>query len=326
VPGLFYFGDSLLDVGNNNNLDTTAKANYPPYGIDFPLGPTGRFANGANLADYIAALVGFPLGIAPFVNATNADIVNGVNYASGGGGILDNSGSNLGKVYSLDDQLDNHDSIISRLNNLVGIENTTELLSESLYVSYIGSNDYINNYFIPNNTALRAAISPQTFATFVTTTYYFQLLRLYDCGARKVAVFGLGLIGCIPRELYLYPPTAGEACDDNINQAVEYFNTGVQSVVAALNILPGANFTYINSFAISEAPVPAGVNATAPCCVVSTSDGQCVEGSTPCTVRDAHIFYDDFHPVSIFAQAIAGAAYSGPSPSIASPYSISQLI
>ncbi|KAL2927976.1 hypothetical protein RDABS01_001679 [Bienertia sinuspersici] len=35
VPCFFIFGDSLSDVGNNNNLNTKAKVNYPPYGIDF---------------------------------------------------------------------------------------------------------------------------------------------------------------------------------------------------------------------------------------------------------------------------------------------------
>lgn len=53
VPCLFVLGDSLFDNGNNNNLLTTAKANYPPYGIDFPDGPTGRFTNGRNVADFL---------------------------------------------------------------------------------------------------------------------------------------------------------------------------------------------------------------------------------------------------------------------------------
>jgi len=53
VPCFFIFGDSLSDNGNNNNLVTMAKANYQPYGIDFPEGPTGRFTNGRNLVDII---------------------------------------------------------------------------------------------------------------------------------------------------------------------------------------------------------------------------------------------------------------------------------
>lgn len=51
VPCLFFFGDSQFDNGNNNFLITSAKANYRPYGIDYPDGPTGRFSNGQNIAD-----------------------------------------------------------------------------------------------------------------------------------------------------------------------------------------------------------------------------------------------------------------------------------
>ena len=55
VPGLFIFGDSLIDNGNNNNLPSFAKANYFPYGIDFNGGPTGRFSNGYTMVDEIGA-------------------------------------------------------------------------------------------------------------------------------------------------------------------------------------------------------------------------------------------------------------------------------
>ncbi|KAB1668923.1 hypothetical protein ES319_1Z093200v1 [Gossypium barbadense] len=53
VPCYFIFGDSLSDNGNNNNLSTLAKVNYSPYGIDFPVGPTGRFSNGRTAVDFI---------------------------------------------------------------------------------------------------------------------------------------------------------------------------------------------------------------------------------------------------------------------------------
>ena len=51
----FVFGDSLVDNGNNNYLLTTARADSPPYGIDYPTGrPTGRFSNGFNIPDFIS--------------------------------------------------------------------------------------------------------------------------------------------------------------------------------------------------------------------------------------------------------------------------------
>lgn len=53
VPALYVFGDSILDSGNNNYLATLAKADYPPYGVDFDGGATGRFTNGKTSADFI---------------------------------------------------------------------------------------------------------------------------------------------------------------------------------------------------------------------------------------------------------------------------------
>lgn len=51
VPCFYIFGDSLVDNGNNNGILTLARANYRPYGIDFPQGNTGRFTNGRTYVD-----------------------------------------------------------------------------------------------------------------------------------------------------------------------------------------------------------------------------------------------------------------------------------
>ena len=56
VPAIFVFGDSTVDVGNNNFLATrkVGKANFPQYGVDLPHSkPTGRFSNGFNTADQL---------------------------------------------------------------------------------------------------------------------------------------------------------------------------------------------------------------------------------------------------------------------------------
>jgi hypothetical protein len=61
VPAMFVFGDSTVDVGNNNFLpgcSADCRANYARYGVDYPShAPTGRFSNGYNLADHIGISV-----------------------------------------------------------------------------------------------------------------------------------------------------------------------------------------------------------------------------------------------------------------------------
>lgn len=52
----FIFGDSLVDAGNNNYLQTLSKANIPPNGIDFRASggnPTGRYSNGRTIGDIV---------------------------------------------------------------------------------------------------------------------------------------------------------------------------------------------------------------------------------------------------------------------------------
>ncbi|KAA3475549.1 GDSL esterase/lipase [Gossypium australe] len=95
-PAMFVMGDSLVDNGNNNGLRSLAKSNYPPYGIDFQGGPTGRFTNGKSIIDLLGDLLGLPLLPAFTVTFTGQlDIRVGVNYASAAAGILDESGLNL---------------------------------------------------------------------------------------------------------------------------------------------------------------------------------------------------------------------------------------
>lgn len=53
VPAIFTFGDSAVDVGNNDYLKTIFRADFPPYGRDFPNHQaTGRFCNGKLATDF----------------------------------------------------------------------------------------------------------------------------------------------------------------------------------------------------------------------------------------------------------------------------------
>lgn len=54
VPAIFIFGDSAIDIGTNNFLNSYAKANFRYNGIDFPYSKaTGRFSNGYNIGDQL---------------------------------------------------------------------------------------------------------------------------------------------------------------------------------------------------------------------------------------------------------------------------------
>ena len=58
VPAVYVFGDSNVDSGNNNHLNTIANANRWPYGIDFN-NITGRHTNGKNTADFTGEFLNY---------------------------------------------------------------------------------------------------------------------------------------------------------------------------------------------------------------------------------------------------------------------------
>ena len=54
-PATFIFGDSLVDVGNNDYIFILASANHKPYGIDTAdQVATGRFCNGKIIPDLVS--------------------------------------------------------------------------------------------------------------------------------------------------------------------------------------------------------------------------------------------------------------------------------
>lgn len=57
VP-FFLFGDSFLDVGNNNYINTSTldQANFWPYGETYFKFPTGRFSDGRLVSDFIGEI------------------------------------------------------------------------------------------------------------------------------------------------------------------------------------------------------------------------------------------------------------------------------
>ncbi|KAK7364788.1 hypothetical protein VNO80_13530 [Phaseolus coccineus] len=91
----FVFGDSLVDSGNNNYLATTARADAPPYGIDYAPShrATGRFSNGYNIPDLISQKLGAESTL-PYLSPElrGNKLLVGANFASAGIGILNDTG------------------------------------------------------------------------------------------------------------------------------------------------------------------------------------------------------------------------------------------
>ncbi|KAF5821036.1 putative triacylglycerol lipase [Helianthus annuus] len=296
VPCYFIFGDSLMDNGNNNHLLTQAKVNFPPYGIDFPDGPTGRFNNGRNTSDVIAQLLGFDKFIPPFAIAKGGEILTGVNYASGAAGIRAETAKHLGGRISMDNQIKNHWTTIIRLTYLIGkgsLVETKKYLKKCIYTVGMGNNDYINNYFLPKYYNTSSVYTPEQYAEALVEQYSRQLQELYKSGARMFGVFAAGDSGCTPGMMAEF---GMNSCVDEVNSAVMLFNSRLNMTLNDLNNrFDDAKFILIEG----SREYPNDINVTdTPCCGgSSTSDkGQCAPNQVPCSNRQNYYFWDAFHP------------------------------
>ncbi|KAL2931060.1 hypothetical protein RDABS01_036470 [Bienertia sinuspersici] len=325
VPCYFIFGDSLSDAGNNNDLITKAKVNYKPYGVDFPGRiPTGRFTNGRTMPDFISQFLGFDNFISPYSPQMGKDMLRGVNFASGAAGILEETGSQLGDRIWMDRQLKNYEAALSQLKLMVE-GSVSDYLGKCLYTVNIGSNDYINNYFMPQNFNSSKLYNADQYADLLITRYKTQLQKIYDSGARKIAVYGLGKIGCTPGEMARFE---SRGCVKEINEAVDLFNKKLVSLVDYFNDnIRGGQFTFINLAAMQTLnPIPPGFILDASCCTLR-DDYQCEPQSRPCFIRALYQYMDGFHPTEVVNKVAAKVSYYTPLPlSLVHPVSIRQLV
>ncbi|CAA3021506.1 GDSL esterase lipase EXL3-like [Olea europaea subsp. europaea] len=247
IPALFVFGDSVVDTGNNNFLLTTANANHPPYGQDFMGGkPTGRFSNGKVPPDFIAEEFGIKALLPAYLDLSlqAQDLVTGVNFASGGAG-YDPLTSNV-SVFSLSDQLAMFKEYIVKLKGIVGEERTSNILRESIVIVALGSNDITNTYF---STPLRKFIyNVPSYADLLVSSASSFVQDLYELGSRRIGVFGLPPIGCVPSQRTLKGGVTRN-CVDSYNRAAELFNKKLSDELNLINRkLPEARMVYIDVY------------------------------------------------------------------------------
>ncbi|CAI9778612.1 unnamed protein product [Fraxinus pennsylvanica] len=153
----FVFGDSLVDNGNNNYLATTARADSPPYGIDYPTHrPTGRFSNGFNIPDLISQKLGAESAL-PYLSPqfTGEKLLVGANFASAGIGILNDTGIQFANIIRIYPQLEFFRQYQQRVAALIGEEKAQQLVNKALVLITLGGNDFVNNYFFTPITARR---------------------------------------------------------------------------------------------------------------------------------------------------------------------------
>lgn len=331
VPAVYVFGDSLVDVGNNNYLTVSvAKANFPHNGIDFPTKkPTGRFCNGKNAADLLAEKVGLP-SAPPYlslVKKKNASYIGGVSFASGGAGIFNSSDQVFGQAIPLSKQVENYMEEHEIFVQQMGSSEAEKHFSKSIFTIIIGSNDLFD-YF--GSSDLRKKNTPQQFVDLMANTLKGQLKRLYASGARKFFLAGTGALGCIPAERV---KNKTHECNEERNFWSVKYNEVLKAMLSGLKSeLQGINYSYFDTYSIMQnliqKPSAYGFNEIkAACCGIGELKAKvpCVPISTYCTNRKDHIFWDLYHPTEATARIFVDTLFDGPS-QYTVPMNVRQLV
>ncbi|KAG2724588.1 hypothetical protein I3760_01G025000 [Carya illinoinensis] len=335
----FIFGDSLVDAGNNNFLSTLSKANIPPNGIDFKASkgtPTGRYTNGRTIGDIIGEELGSPNYAVPFLspNSTGKAILYGVNYASGGGGIMNATGRIFVNRLGMDVQIDYFNITRKQFDKLLGPSKARDyIMKKSIFSVTIGANDFLNNYLLPVlSIGARISQTPDAFIDDMLSHLSTQLTRLYQLDARKFVIGNVGPIGCIPYQKTINQLKEDE-CVELPNKLALQYNARLKDLLAQLNEnLPGALFVHANVYdlvldLITNYKQHGFITSSKACC---GNGGQfagiipCGPTSSMCAERSKHVFWDPYHPSEAANLIIAKKLLYGDTKAI-SPMNLKQL-
>ncbi|KAI4367369.1 hypothetical protein MLD38_023114 [Melastoma candidum] len=338
-PAVYIFGDSTADVGTNSFLPNSQfRANYPHYGIDFPKHiPTGRFSNGLNAADFIAKLMGLESSPPPFLSINSTSSMKkysmiGLNFASGGSGILDLTGENVTtnalkskknkNVVSLGEQIKQFAAVRGTLADLMGQAAARNYLANCLFFISTGSNDIFSYYLTRSN------VPEKEFMSTLGSKYERHLELLISLGARKIGIISVPPIGCCPSQRAM---NESGGCLDGLNEQAVTFHSTIRIMMDRINSRHNEiKYSIGNAFNMTmdvlQGPISLFNETKAACCGTGKLNAQemCNPKTSLCSDRTKYLFWDSFHPTSAASEVAATTLFQG-GPRYVYPINFSQL-
>ncbi|KAL0410369.1 UNVERIFIED_CONTAM: GDSL lipase [Sesamum latifolium] len=325
----FIFGDSSVDPGNNNYIDTIPenRANHKPYGQNgFFKDPTGRFSDGRIIVDFIAEYAKLPI-IPPFLEPS-ADYSHGVNFASGGAGIL--STTNEGQAIDLRTQLKYFEEVEKWLAEKLGASEAEEVISNAVYFFSMGSNDYLGGYL--GSPRMQELHHPEQYVGMVIGNLTIAIQELYEKGARKFGFLSLCQLGCLPVMRALNPKAGEGGCFNSQFSCLSTMPSTLSSTIFIKALSSQADSTTGSKIESTIPPtmvcLQEGVNA---CCGSGPFGGVYTCGGTKkvttyelCDNADEYVWWDSFHPTERIHEQFAKALWDGPQASVR-PHNLQDL-
>ncbi|KFK34547.1 hypothetical protein AALP_AA5G160400 [Arabis alpina] len=313
VPALILFGDSIVDVGNNNNLASIVKSNFPPYGRDFiNKNPTGRFCNGKLALDFAAEYIGFSTYPPAFLSreASNENLLIGANFASASSGYYDATSVPFGSI-TLTRQLSYYRAYQNRVTRMIGRENARKMFSKGIHILSAGSSDFLQNYYV--NPLLNILNTPDQFSDILMRSYSDFIQNLYELGARRIGVISLPPMGCLPAAITLFG-AGNKNCVERLNNDAVKFNRKLETTTQMLmkrhsGLKLVAFDAYQPLLDIITNPYDNGFFETKrACCGTGTVETSFLCNSLSlgtCSNATGYVFWDGFHPTEAVNELLA---------------------
>ncbi|KAH7565668.1 hypothetical protein JRO89_XS09G0242300 [Xanthoceras sorbifolium] len=339
AAALFIFGDSFLDAGNNNYINTTnlGQANFWPYGETFFRFPTGRFSDGRLISDFIAEYANLPL-IPPFLQPeTQRYYINGVNFASAGAGALVETLQ--GDVINLETQLGYYKKVESWLREKLGNDEAKMIISRAVYLFSIGSNDYISPFLTNNFTLLINSSSDSKYVGIVIGNLTRVIKEIYESGGRKFAFTNLPNLGCFPGMRIIRTEDNGR-CLKEVSSLAKLHNKALSKLLFDLNKqLKGFKYSIfdMNSRLRQRMNHPSKyglMEGETACCGTGQFRGvfSCGGKRLPvkefqlCENPNQYVFWDSFHLTEMVNKQLAQEMWNAPTNShVIGPYNLKNL-
>ncbi|EOA30689.1 hypothetical protein CARUB_v10013827mg [Capsella rubella] len=279
---LFVFGDGYYDAGNKQFLSgNRVDANSPPYGISVGEA-TGRWSDGRIVPDYLAGFMSIPR--IPPILRSSADFSHGASFAVADATVL---GSPL-ETMTLSEQVKK----FSRNKN----KWTDKALSEAIYLTYIGSDDYLN-YAKSNPNP--SADQKQAFVDQVITSIEAAIKLVHEAGGRKFAFQNLPPLGCLPM---VKQETGNEKdCVKLPSEMAALHNNNLLKLIEKLaQDLESFQYSFYDFFSsvqnrVFEPETYIFGTGTAACCGTGTLKGTDCAAKNVCVNPKEYVFFDGKH-------------------------------
>ncbi|KAI3697907.1 hypothetical protein L6452_31010 [Arctium lappa] len=314
VSGVFVFGDSSVDPGNNNHLATTDKSNFPPYGMDFFDGhATGRFSNGRLATDFIAEALGYMKAIQPYLESGMPRAINlshGVSFASAGSG-YDNFTAQVSNVLSMSHQLKYFAHYKLHLGQKIGVKKADESIRNAVFVLSMGTNDFLQNYYVEPTRSAQYTV--EQYGDYLISLLFGYVKKMYSLGARRLVVVGVVPFGCMPLVKTLKDTIK---CDDEYNNVALSFNRKIKKALVTMKTSLGMKTAYADAYSLIQRAIQnpkkyGFVETSKGCCGTGTFEyGITCKGLDTCVDREKYLFWDAVHPTNRMYKIIAEEALS----------------